>query len=94
MIQEAGPARRAEPGLPPTPLFPKPAKPGMMAPTMQAEVPVKIPTRSLNDSPTALFIKSSLASRHMGCEGKELRQGGRRGFGHQFDGAREALRAG
>jgi len=48
-------------------------------------LPVKILTTWVKDSPIALFIKNSLASRHMSYEGKEVPQGGPWGYRHQFN---------
>jgi 2-dehydro-3-deoxygluconokinase len=48
-------------------------------------LPVKVLTTFVKDSPIAQFIKSSLASRHIVFEGKEIPQGGPWGYRHQFN---------
>ncbi len=48
-------------------------------------LPVKVLTTFVKDSPIAAFIKSSLLSRRMSYEGKEVPQGGPWGYRHQFN---------
>lgn len=48
-------------------------------------LPVKVLTTFVKDSPVALFIKNSLAGRHMAYEGNEVPQGGPWGYRHQFN---------
>ena len=48
-------------------------------------LPVKVLTVFVKDSPIAKFIKSSLKSRHMDFEGKDISQGGPWGYRHQFN---------
>lgn len=48
-------------------------------------LPVKVLTTFVKDSPIAAMIKSSLASRHMAYEGKEIPQGSPWGYRHQFN---------
>jgi len=48
-------------------------------------LPVKVLTTFVKDSPIAQLIKSSLASRHIQYEGKEIPQGGPWGYRHQFN---------
>lgn len=48
-------------------------------------LPVKVLTTFVKDSPIAAMIKSSLASRHMAYEGREIPQGSPWGYRHQFN---------
>ena len=48
-------------------------------------LPVKVLTVFVKDSPIAKFIKSSLTSRNMDFEGKDISQGGPWGYRHQFN---------
>ncbi len=48
-------------------------------------LPVKVLTTFVKDSPIAAFIKSSLKSRHIDYEGKDVPQGGPWGYRHQFN---------
>jgi 2-dehydro-3-deoxygluconokinase len=48
-------------------------------------LPVKVLTTFVKGSPIALFIKNSLASRHLIYEGKDVPQGGPWGYRHQFN---------
>ncbi len=48
-------------------------------------LPVKVLTTFVKDSPIAAFIKSSLLSRRILYEGKEVPQGGPWGYRHQFN---------
>ncbi len=48
-------------------------------------LPVKVLSTFVKDSPIAQFIKSSLASRRIVFEGKEIPQGGPWGYRHQFN---------
>jgi 2-dehydro-3-deoxygluconokinase len=49
------------------------------------ELPVKVLTVFVKDSPIAKFIKSNLKSRNMDFEGKDVPQGGPWGYRHQFN---------
>ncbi len=49
------------------------------------ELPVKILTTFVKDSPIAAFIKSDLRSRNIVYEGPEVPQGGPWGYRHQFN---------
>ncbi len=49
------------------------------------DLPVKVLTTFVKDSPIARFIKDNLASRHITYEGVEVEQGGPWGFRHQFN---------
>ncbi|MCX6267345.1 MAG: sugar kinase [Bacteroidetes bacterium] len=48
-------------------------------------LPVKVLTTFVKGSPIARLIKSSLASRQMDYEGREIEQGGPWGYRHQFN---------